>query len=180
MRIKKYHRLLAGMLILMLGLSLLPVAAAAETEEKLTGISIYGVNRAHYSSSYVTAVPQMLLDGVIGVDTNMWHLKNNAYSAHITFDLGESVTVTKLNVYSRLNFYDCNIKEYDLWLSDSAPTYTDTTGGTVPTGLAAVPTIQNGTMAACDASATYGTITLPENSSGRYLTLYIKNTYIDY
>ncbi len=179
---RSYGKCLIGLaLVILLCVSMmtgivLPVSATDATE-KIKNVSVLGTNVAHYNTSVGEYPPAMLVDGIVGSNSNFWSGK--ATEAYLTLDLGAKISLDKLLVYARTNsqnMCDRNIKDYELWVSDTAPVYT-ATDGTVPSGLAETPTAE-GRMARCILNEQhYGTIEFPDSCVGRYVTVHIKNIY---
>ena len=168
---KTFGRILSLTLAILLILGMLtgivlPVSAAPNGS-KITNVKVAGDNVQEYAGDFG---PQYLLDGITADKNNQfWHSNSGVDNGYITFDLGDDVNVTELLVYPRNIAYYRNIKDYELFISDTAPTYTS--DGTAPTGCGALVTAA--TLPQCTSAAPVGTIALPAGAHGRYLTLHI-------
>ena len=143
----------------------LPASAAEElvSDSKITGVSVKAENLTEYNSTYNS---NCLLDGN---KDNFWHGAAGKNTAYITFDLGADMDVSRIVSYARTTNLDRNIKDYKIWVSDTAPVYG--ADGQAPSGLDAVATTE-GVVAASSAATPYAAIMLPGGTHGRYLTLY--------
>lgn len=119
-----------------------------------------------------------------------WHTSENVTDAWVTFDLGETKNVTYLSAFSRMDdsgngvsqYAARFIKDFDLYIGNTAPTYQDYTGND---GTYEV----NGTEKEDFVKSKVGTFSFENPSeqqeqtiefkkaSGRYVTLHILNTY---
>lgn len=148
--------------------------AAPVEPTKLTTVSVVGQNVENHSDDYKA---DKLLDGTV-TDSNCWCTKTGTTEAYLTFDLGGTATMDSIKVTARPieAAYVRNIKDYAIYISDTAPTYSSTPDGTAPTGLPTTAAAE-GTMSLATTATPYSVIELPENVEGRYLTVHIKNVY---
>lgn len=145
-------------------------ASAEPTKLDSANIAILGPNVASHSSGPATN----MLDGKTG--DNYWETTSGTMEAYVTFDLGGTADLSKITVFPRTVVEDTRkrcIKDYEVFVSDTAPTYNGT-DGTVPTGLPA-PATASGTLESFASPVVSRDIVLPDNTTGRYVTVHIKN-----
>ncbi len=158
------------------GIVLPATAVTAPTYGKVENVTVIGQNVGDYSTETASSC---LTDGLYGAGPGgTWSNTRGRREAYLTFDLGATRSLKTIVSHARTNFPKSNAREFEVYVTGTAPVYSETLDeGVVPTGLPEEPTM-SGEFAQCAATVnTFATADFPAGTTGRYVTLHIKNTY---
>lgn len=133
-----------------------------DAQPKVVGVTTNGIY------GHLGFTMESIVDGKIE-DMNGWHGADNAPDAYITIDLGKSQTISELMMAPRPGDYLQRLpKDCDVYVSETAPTY----DGSTISGLEESSKVASVSFT----TGGYGdTQPLPAGTTGRYVTIHVKN-----